>query len=152
MITRWILFLLLSVNAAPAHSVEISFSDWTNLQGQMEVFRPSKKNLLVVLWATWCPDCRSKLKNDLPELANREDLEVVALNTESDSERVRDFVKTEHLPFAVYQDPSRKYRKALQAFSVPHWALYKKSPTGEYRLAATKPAFDRNEIEKWIAQ
>jgi thiol-disulfide isomerase/thioredoxin len=82
-----------------------------------------KQQTLIYFWATWCPDCRDKLRTKLPELNSRRDLQVIAVNTDRGIEKARAYVEKEKVQLIVARDDSRELQKSLQIFSVPSWAL-----------------------------
>jgi thiol-disulfide isomerase/thioredoxin len=143
------LALLAWLTSFAAHADVSAFSSLTDLSGTPASITQEKDKRLVVFWATWCEECRSKLSHELPELNARKDVSVVTINTDKDEERAKDFVKKENIALPVLRDPTKNFRKELKVFSVPHWALYKKVG-GEFRLVASQPAFDYAEVMKLL--
>ena len=107
-----------------------------------------KAKELVIFWATWCPDCREKLIVELPSKANDPDVQIVTVNTEKDLKRVIKFVSDEKIQFPVFTDSQRSFRRSLEVFAVPSWAVYERTTTDAkdaLKLVAKGSAF---EIEK----
>lgn len=132
--------------ATAAFAANPEWSKLTTLDGKTAAMPGEKPYKLVVFWATWCSDCKTKLGGDLPEMNQRADMDVVTINTDRDAERAQNFVDKEHLKLPVLADGSKDLRKSVKAFSVPHWALYKKAADA-WTLVESKGAFDRKHIE-----
>jgi thiol-disulfide isomerase/thioredoxin len=107
----------------------------------------SKPNELIVFWATWCDECRAKLREDLPKLAERSDLAVITVNMDKEPDRAKAYVEKEKILLPVYRDPEKQLKKELGIFSVPYWALLKKTDHG-YEVAASEAAFDFSHVMK----
>jgi thiol-disulfide isomerase/thioredoxin len=137
------LFLLNSTSfAAPIASRLV------DLSGNPVVLDPKKPKALLVFWATWCPDCRDKMSGELVELSKRSDVEVVAINTESDPKKVKAFSDAEKIQLSILRDPEKELRKSLKVVSVPHWAAYKKSADGSWILVDSAPAYETARVQQ----
>ncbi len=123
------------------------FADLTDVEGKPAQWATTKTRVLVSLWATWCPECKSKLRHELVEYDKRPDVAVVAVNTEKDMGRVKHFIQAEGIKLPVIVDSQRTLRSSLKAFSVPHWAVYERTAQG-WSLVDTAPAFELARIEK----
>ena len=94
-------------------SQNVPFSEWfgkpapdftvTDIEGKKHsISSYLGKNLLVNIWATWCPPCRAEIPH-LIELRNQEseeDLAILAISTES-KEDVSKFVDAEKINYTV---------------------------------------------------
>ncbi len=133
----------ISAHASPS---TVSLED---LKGNKTTFQTEKNKLLVVFWATWCPDCKEKLKSELPELARRPDVAVLAINTEKDTDRVKAFVEREKVGVPVLFDPTKELRKELKVVAVPHWAVYlRPTAKNEWVLKDGGPAYDDARVKE----
>lgn len=130
------------LNAAPSGS-EIKIF---NSQMQETSLSSNKDKLLVALWATWCPDCKTKLKGELGELAKDPDIEVLALNTEKNTKKVQEFMKAEGVNVPLAYDKDKNFRKSLELFTVPAWAVYQKDSAGSLVLIDKGSPFDSKKI------
>ncbi len=140
--------MLLNVSA-----FAMPLTDLTDLDGRPAKEMHEKNIELVVLWATWCSDCKAKLKGELPMLNRSDDVAVVAVNTETDVERVKHFLSKESISLPVILDPLRTLRKELKAFSVPHWAVYKRATkSAPWKLIDTAPAFESDRVERALGR
>ncbi len=139
-----ICLVLLAVFSLPALSFPTE--GLVDAAGKPALVTHGKNKELVVLWATWCPECKEKLTGFLDELNKKPEVAVIAVNTESDVARVTHFIEKEHITVPVYFDPEKKLRKELKAFSVPHWAVYQKEGNG-WKMVDGAPAFERARIE-----
>jgi thiol-disulfide isomerase/thioredoxin len=109
----------------------------------------TKSQQLIVFWATWCQDCRSKLRGELAELDARPDVSVLTVNTDREEERVKEFVLKEKIALPVLRDSDKSLRKALGVFSVPHWAVYRRDPnTRALALVKSQAAFDSKQVRE----
>lgn len=144
---KWIIqivalgFAAKTVNAVP-------LADLVDLSGKAAALAHTKPKELVIFWATWCPDCKKKLIDELPAKANDPDVQVITVNTEKDLNRVKKFVTEEKIAFPVFSDPQKTLRRSLEVFSVPSWAVYERAaPDAKeaLKLVAKGSAF---EIEK----
>ena len=153
------LYPILAAAFFTIHGGAVPLDGLTNLDGSAAKLDHGKDLELVVLWATWCPECKEKLKNKLGEVNQRPDVAVVAVNAETDISRVKHFVEKEKITVPVLLDLDGTLRKSLKAFSVPHWAVYQrtgpKSRSGpekesltSWHLVDTAPAFEWERIEK----
>jgi len=149
MMRTWVALgaLLVSVSAFGS----TPFDALTGLDGKPAQMDTSKTQRLVVFWGTWCEECRSKLGKDLVQLNQRPDVSVVTVNADRDDERVREFVAKERITLPVLRDPTKEFRKRLNVFSVPHWALYRKKG-GSYELVSAAPAFDLDQVLRALSQ
>lgn len=82
-----------------------------------------KKQTILYFWATWCPDCRDKMRTKLPEWNAMSNVQVIAVNTDRGADKAHAFVEKEKVQLVVARDESRELQKYLQIFSVPSWAL-----------------------------
>lgn len=141
--------LLFSLQAIPALATPTAATEalagLTRLDGQAAGYQPQKRATLVVFWATWCEDCRAKLKHELPELAKREDLDLITVNSDQSRERAQEYVQREKVSLPVFRDESKALRRSLQIFSVPHWALYRRTPEG-LQLVTSAAAFQTPDV------
>ncbi len=109
---------------SPEGRSEMKIDDFVTLAGTPAPYVSKKPKQMVMFWASWCKDCKSKLKNELVELNTRPDVEVITINLDSTSERAQDFVNKQKVVLPVYRHPTKTLQKALKVFSVPHWAVY----------------------------
>ena len=84
------------------------------------------KVVLLNVWATWCESCREEMA-DLAALEKKyapEHVKVVAVSVDNgDGTRVKRFVASEKLPFAVAHDPAGEVQRKFQAVGVPETYL-----------------------------
>lgn len=121
----------------------------TDLAGQPVNAETSKNLELVVFWATWCPTCKEKLTGLLPKLNADKNISVITINTDKDADRVKHYIEKEKIALPVLWDTARTLRKDLKAFSVPHWAVYRRAEAGQpWNLVDSAPAFEISRVEK----
>lgn len=118
---------------------------------QVVKFDGSKKKELVIFWATWCEDCKVKLRKQLPALNEHKDVRVIAINVDKILPKAKNFWKdftaknatARSLP--IYRNPKKDLQKELNAFAVPRWAVYN-YVGDEWKLAKTESGCDFNVI------
>jgi cytochrome c biogenesis protein CcmG, thiol:disulfide interchange protein DsbE len=111
---------------------------------------PANANrLLISFWATWCKDCVRELKVDLIDLQKEaRNRAVIAVNIDQDPERAVHWVEKNGITIPVYRDKAGKLKKALKVFSVPFWAVYKKSAANQWELVDSASAFDLDRVRR----
>ena len=134
-------------------SLASPFSGLVDFKGASFPGVANKSKVLIVFWATWCQDCRSKLRKELPELDKTADTAVVTINTDTDASRATDFITKQGIMLPVLRDSSGEVRKELKIFSVPHWMVYTRSSTaGNWKLVNSEPAFDWTAVMKALGK
>ena len=114
---------LLNNGWASAQTIDLSvLSELSNV----EKIKPAQKDqkALVYFWASWCGDCRSKLKGDLKKL-HESGVQIFTINKDSSQKKASRFISKHKIELPVYLDKEKVISKALKAFSVPHWAVVK---------------------------
>lgn len=86
----------------------------------------SEKATLFYFWATWCPDCREKIRGDLPVWAKSSGINIVTVNTDRSESKVREYINKESVELTVVRDDSKALQKALSVYSVPAWAIVRR--------------------------
>ncbi len=69
-------------------------------------------------WATWCPDCKEKLKKDLHQYQN-DVTDFSTFSIEKDKDRITAFIEKNKIAYPVYFDTDKELQKQLKVFSVP---------------------------------
>ena len=133
-----LLILVSSVQAKDFNAKEISELKQIHLK-----IDSSKKKKLLYFWASWCPDCRGKLRGELQDLKKqRKDVEILTVNVDRKQSKGESFIKDESLPFPVVRDESRVLRKKLKVFSVPSWAIIEQSDNKSWKVIAKDAGSD----------
>lgn len=103
-----------------------SLSPLANTQGVKE-----KDVRLVYLWASWCPDCREKLRGDIPKIASEyKNIDVITVNKDRSAEKAKGFITETKLSLPVLRDEGNHFSKQQKLFAVPSWVVVKKSEAG----------------------
>ena len=90
----------------------------------------SKSEVLVYFWASWCPDCKSKLTNEFKNNTLYEKYDVYLVSTDKDKKKVEHFSQKHELAPYVYTDTDKSLQNALNVFSVPTIVKFLRTPTG----------------------
>ena len=137
-----LLFCSLSALAFPMDGL-------VDLSNKPAQFQTDKNVELVVFWATWCPSCKSKISQDLPTLNKSKHVAVVLVNTEKDTERVKEFSKKQKIDLPVFVDSQKIIREKYNIVAVPSWLVFKRSSKDKpWVLAASGTAYDDEEVSK----
>lgn len=141
-----------SATAVPFQNELVVFAGGREAPGSEEPKAESNPSHLIVVWATWCRDCREKLAKDVPELQRANPGRVWALNADRDEERARRYIKENSVSVPVLRDPSNTFRGRAKIFGVPHWVLARADGKGGWMIVRQGSGFDRQAIEegmKW---
>ncbi len=144
--------VLLAAQAFAAIEVESNLlSKLQMTSGANYVVETNKDYVLMYFWATWCPDCKEKLKGPIKEANDLKNMSLVIVNTEKDKNMVANFLERENIKLPVFMDLEKEVRKSLKVFSVPQWALLKKNKE-KFELVATEVEFDLQKIKTLIGK
>jgi thiol-disulfide isomerase/thioredoxin len=104
------------------------------------------ERVLVYVWATWCTSCEEKLVSILPKWKARPGLQILAVNTDRDLEKAKDYAGKRNLALDLVRDDRRTLLKELKAFAVPSWAVYKRTGDGQWALVETAGGFEESRV------
>lgn len=147
------IFLFVFFFTLSAFSAQISTQDLSQLKtlDSKNYDAQSGKDLkLLYFWATWCPECKEKMRGPLKEVAASQDYNFLLVNAEKDLGLVKNFVEKEELKFDIYTDFDKTVRKSLKVFSVPQWVLLKKTATG-FEVLGSEAGFDYDKVKSLVA-
>lgn len=132
------------------HAVEDGIM--TDLDGKSyQSINHQKEFELLVFWATWCVECKAKMRTILPELDRHPLLKILAINTDAEIKRAQYFVQKEKPSVTILRDEGKKIIDFLHINSVPAWALYKRRPNaGGWTLLDHDTGFELDRIKKKI--
>lgn len=105
--------------------------------------------LLIYFWATWCPDCKSKLQGPLAKISEQTGSEVLLIATDKDLEKIQSFLKDLKVELPSIHDQSRELRKLFKAFSVPTWVVLERVGAN-YKILAQESGGDLDKILKFL--
>ena len=125
---KLLLGVALFISAHAMAAVQLENKVFTSSELVGESLKSSSEQRLVYFWASWCPDCRSKLRGELTQFVNKnQGLELVTVNLDRDFAKGKAFLKEEKLGFTVIRDDEKIMRKSFNIYAVPGWALLKKN-------------------------
>lgn len=103
---------------------------------------------LFYFWATWCPDCKEKITSDL-SIYKKPNLELIAIATDKDMEKVTDYLKVNKVAVPIYFDEKKELQKYFKVFSVPTVVLAEKNENS-FRIIHQVTGTDWSEIKAKI--
>ena len=139
------LFLGIWSLASVAQGTALDTSKWQTLAGQPTQLASEHNTQLVLFWASWCTECKEKLTSTLPAWQKQKGIGITAINIDSNLKRAVAFVESAKVGIPVVRDPSKSLQKALKVFSVPHWAVFKKTDSG-WSLIDQAGGFDDDQV------
>ena len=94
-----------------------------------------KKPVLLVFWATWCPECKaaSPAINTLHGGPDGEKLQILALDFRETREKVADAVKSRDIRYPVLLDERGQVARAFGVVGIPTYVLIGRDGTVVYR-------------------
>ncbi len=126
-----------------------ALSELKTLDGKSYESNSGKDLKLLYFWATWCPDCKEKMRGQLKEVAANEQFNFLFINTEKDLDLIKNFVEKEQVKFDVFTDFDKSIRKTLKVFSVPQWVLLKRSGD-HFEVLGNEAGFDYEKVKSLI--
>jgi peroxiredoxin len=97
------------------------------------------KTVILVFWASWCPDCRAEipLLKEMAAAADPQKVQFVSVSFDRDFDTLCQFVKDNDLPGVQLFDPAGKQDSAVGADFGVKWipSLYVINPKGKVALA-----------------
>lgn len=131
-----LVFLFFSFFFASCMNTQATIADENNLAPDFSLFTTEGKNislgdyrnrsgLILFFWTTWCPYCRSELKNMNSEhrQLKEEGWEVLAINVGESLNRVQRFKKSESLTFKILTDESGAVASSYGILGVPTFVV-----------------------------
>jgi thiol-disulfide isomerase/thioredoxin len=103
-----------------------------------------QKPLMVVFWATWCPECRKEVPA-LNRLASDPSINLLAVNVGEKEQKVRSFIASYHVVYPVVRDPGWQTTAAFGVMGIPACILLDKGGEVLYRGSAVP-----GEIGKYV--
>lgn len=134
-----------SVQAVSA-SLDQAFFDSVAVTGQKINNTETKR--LFYFWASWCPDCRSKLRGELEQFVKKNNgMGLVTVNLDRDFNKGKKFIEEEKLGLSVIRDDDKFLRKTFNVYSVPGWVLLQKNNVNKWERVASDSGSDLEKIQ-----
>jgi len=80
--------------------------------------------------------------------AQKGSLDIVLLNADKDSDRVKHYISKNDIKLVNYMDTKKNLLNQIKAISVPSWAVYEVKGRGDYLLVDTAGGFDEARVKK----
>lgn len=142
------LVLMVFISSQLHAAVQVTESDFSKSHITGAALAADSEQRLVYFWASWCPDCRGKLRGDLVKFVKeRPGLELVTVNLDRDFKKGKRFLDEEKLKFSVIRDDDKIFRKRFDVYAVPGWALLKKTGAN-WELVESATGSDMEKISK----
>lgn len=121
------------------------FAEPINIKDNSSLSAKSQDYQILYFWATWCPDCKEKLKSDLHKYASSQ-VGFSAISIESDKEKIMNYVVKNNFNYDFYFDNEKKTQKQFKVFTVPTVVLVRKVG-GSYEHIKTVVGKDWSEFD-----
>lgn len=143
--------LLLALGTWMAQASDLTGAELAQLKPFANSVEQAKDVRLYYLWASWCPDCRQKLRGEIPSLEKEfPQATVQTINMDKRETKATGFIADEKLKMAVLRDENKVFTKKFKLFSVPAWVVMKKD--GEnWKVFGKSMGSDMKEIRKALA-
>ena len=116
---------------------ELALKDLDGNMVKLSSFRG--KNVVLVFWASWCPDCRAEVPmlKEMYSKADPDKVVFVSVSFDRTLDAVKDFVAEQELPGVQLYDPSGKKDSPVSAAFHVKWipSLYLIGPDGRIALS-----------------
>lgn len=116
---------------------ELALKDLDGNMVKLNSFRG--KNVVLVFWASWCPDCRAEVPmlKEMYSKADPDKVVFVSVSFDRTLDAVKDFVAEQELPGVQLYDPSGKKDSPVSAAFHVKWipSLYLIGPDGRIALS-----------------
>lgn len=136
--------LLVSANSALAKGENIRQMN----SGKEFVAEKGKTQQLFYFWATWCPDCKAKLKSDLSKY-EKGSVQLVTIPTDKDFDKISEYVDKNEIKWSVVVDQEKYLQKFFKVFSVPT-AVLAKYENGEWKVGKIISGANWGEIDEYL--
>ena len=116
------------------HPVDFTLRGMDGQPVSLSQFR-GKKPVLLVFWATWCPECKtaSPVINALHGGPDGEKMQILALDYRETQERVAAAVKSLGIRYPVLLDEQGRVARAFGVVGIPTYVLIGRDGTVVYR-------------------
>ena len=116
------------------HPVDFTLQGMDGQPVSLSQFR-GKKPVLLVFWATWCPECKtaSPVINALHGGPDGEKMQILALDYRETQERVAAAVKSLGIRYPVLLDEQGRVARAFGVVGIPTYVLIGRDGTVVYR-------------------
>jgi len=104
-----------------------------------------KKSVLLVFWATWCPECKAAIPeiNSLHGGPLSDKLQVLGLDFRESREKVSSIVKARDIRYPVLLDEKGKVARDYGVVGIPTYVLISREGKVVYREHALPPDISR---------
>ncbi len=142
-----ILILAITFTYSATFAANISLDNLQEINSESTYKLQGKDKHLIFFWATWCSECKGKLKKDLPKLDRKSNVKVLTVNIDTNIKRAKHFINKKNIDLPVLRDPTRSLIRKLNVSAVPHWAVVKKKDN-KWKLVDTATAYDAKRIKR----
>jgi len=116
------------------HAAEFTLQDLNGQPVSLAQFR-GKKPVLLVFWATWCPECKAAAPaiNELHGGPTGEKLQILALDFRESQEKVAAAVKSRDIRYTVLLDDRGMVAREYSVIGIPTYILIARDGSVVYR-------------------
>jgi len=114
-----------------------------------KIILDKEKITFVLFWATWCPNCKSKLDTQIPRWEKKyTHVNFVPLNIDKDPARVKHYLAKNEITRATFRDPKGVLTKSMNNNVAPYWAIFKwDTKSKRWENLKKDSGFDTTKIE-----
>jgi thiol-disulfide isomerase/thioredoxin len=137
--------VFLAIAAAPSLAADVSAPprgvqkqlgdlDLRSLSGEQVPLTPyiTRKAVVVVFWAAWCPICKGEVPH-VNRLNDNHEVKVLAVNEGDSPRRIKEFIWVNRVSYQVVVDPVSDLANAFGVPGMPYCVIIGKSGLVVYR-------------------
>jgi thiol-disulfide isomerase/thioredoxin len=119
------LILLLTILLSSSLVMASSFP-LTDLQGNSLDESTLKKRVILYFWATWCVECKAKMKSNFDQKIKQSGVSLLWVNLDKNIRRTKHYMKKNNFDYLIYRDVSKHFINKFSIAAAPFWLVYQR--------------------------